>query len=138
MYIPFPRKTEKANIQAFSGYPEAEKKGGLRALSAEVLCLVLLSLRSTMDTERRTREGPPPKVRCPRQSSSFLVMPYLRGGKKVDKVKKRKRKKNTYSETGLPVCRHLQRIVHLEYGTPLMCVIWYQVSPFCDLWVVQS
>lgn len=54
------------------------------------------------------------------------------------KLKKEKEKKNTYSEMGLPVCRHLQRIVHLEHGTPLTCVIWYQVSPFCNLWVVQS
>lgn len=75
--------------------------GGSRALSSEVLYLVLLSLQNITDTERRTREGPPPKVGCPRQSSSFLVMPYLRGGKKVDKVKKRRKK--TYSETGLPV-----------------------------------
>lgn len=84
-------------------------------------------------------KGPPPKVACPRQPSSFLEMPYLRGGKKVDKAKRKKRKrKKTYSETGLPIYCHQLRIVHLECGTPPRCVIWDQVSPFYDLWVVQS
>lgn len=60
----------------------------------------------------------------------------------MDKVKKKrekeKEKKKAHFEKGLSVCCHRQGIMHLEQGTPPRCVIWDQVSPFCDLEVVQS
>jgi hypothetical protein len=54
----FPRKTWKANIQAFSGYLEAES-GGLRTLPSWVQHLVLISPQRAMITECRTGECHP-------------------------------------------------------------------------------
>lgn len=120
-------KHRKANIQASSGYLEAESRGP-RALPSGVLHLALLSPQTAMVTDCRTGERCHPKSEAwDSPPASWQCFPWK------EERRWRPVRKGGVSNTS-PTDRAASppiascRVVHWDQGTPPRCVIWDQAS----------